>query len=45
MATLFNFGMVIFVPQLFLFGFWSMGKIIALKEGLGSYNTSIAAWL
>jgi hypothetical protein len=32
MATLFNFGMVFFVPQLFLFGFWSMGKIITLKE-------------
>ena len=36
MATLFNFGMVFFVPQLFIFGFWSMGKIIVLKEGFGS---------
>jgi hypothetical protein len=30
-TILFNFGMVFFVPQLFLFGLWTMGKIIQLS--------------
>ena len=30
-TILFNFGMVLIVPQLFLFGLWTMGKIIHLS--------------
>jgi len=30
-TILFNFGMVLIVPQLFLLGLWTMGKIIDLS--------------
>jgi hypothetical protein len=31
-TMIFNFGMIFFVPQLFLIWLWTMGKIIALAD-------------
>jgi len=30
-TMIFSFGMIFFVPQLFLIGLWTVGKIIALR--------------
>jgi hypothetical protein len=31
-TMIFNFGMIFLVPQLFIIGLWTIGKIVALTD-------------